>query len=37
MDTFFELLLWLTAIVGMLAILACLAELCEWAERWIDS
>ena len=30
MDVFFELLLWLTAIVGTLAVLAGMAELCEW-------
>ena len=34
MDTLFELLLWMTAIVGTLAILAGLAELCEWFENW---
>lgn len=35
MDTLFELLFWLTAIVGTLAILAALSELCEWVEdKW---
>lgn len=34
MDTFFELLLWMTAIVGTLAILAALAEVCEWFCDW---
>ena len=36
MDTVFELLLWLTAILGIFAGLAALAELCEWAEDWIE-
>ena len=36
MDTLFELLLWLTAIVGTFAVLAALAELCEWACEWIE-
>ena len=32
MEIFFKILLWLTAIVGTLAILAALAELFEWFE-----
>ena len=34
METFFQVLLWVTGIVGTLAILAALAELCEWFESW---
>lgn len=36
MDTIFELLVWGVAIVGTLAVLAALSELCEWAEDFIE-
>ena len=36
MSDLFELLLWLTGILGIFTVLAATAELCEWMADWAD-